>query len=109
MLERRMAGGEAVTLLDVRGPDEFHGALGHIPGSQNIPLAELPARLGELRHPQERPIVIVCRTDVRSARAAALLRAAGFRQVEVLRGGVTGWNSRIRSTEKGHGKDAVHP
>lgn len=108
-LERRMAGGEAVTVLDVRGPDEYHGELGHIAGSLNIPLSDLPGRIGELRELQQRPIVIVCRTDVRSAKAAALLLAEGFRHVDVLRGGMTGWNSRIRSTETSHGKDAVHP
>jgi rhodanese-related sulfurtransferase len=108
-LERRIAGGEALTILDVRGPDEYHGPLGHIQGSLNIPLAELPARLGELRELKQRQIVIVCRTDVRSAKAAALLGVAGFRRVDVLRGGMTEWNSRRKSMEPDHGKDTVHP
>jgi rhodanese-related sulfurtransferase len=36
--------------------------------------------------------VLVCKTDKRSASAAALLEAAGFRDVFVLRGGMVCWN-----------------
>jgi uncharacterized membrane protein YdjX (TVP38/TMEM64 family) len=108
-LEHRIAGGEAVTILDVRGSDEYRGELGYIAGSLNIPLPDLPGRLGELRELQQQAIVIVCRTDKRSAKAAELLGAAGFRRVDVLRGGMTEWHSRRRSKETSHGKDTVHP
>jgi len=37
-------------------------------------------------------IVLVCRTDKRSATAARTLRAAGFTQVNVLRRGMEEWN-----------------
>ena len=40
----------------------------------------------------EQPIVLVCRTDKRSAAAARTLRAAGFTQVSVLRRGMEQWN-----------------
>ena len=108
-LQGRIAAGEAVTVLDVRGPDEYHGELGHIAGSLNVPLGDLPGRLGELRALQQQPIVIVCRTDVRSARAAALLRGAGFRRVDVLRGGMTEWKSRQKLKETDRGQEPVHP
>ena len=42
-LKRRLDGGEAVTVIDVRGPDEFTGPLGHIATARNIPVAELNA------------------------------------------------------------------
>lgn len=93
-LAQRLAGGDEVTVLDVRGRDEYTGALGHIPRSLNIPLPELPARLTELEALKQRPLVLVCRTDMRSAKAAELLRAAGFGKVEVLRGGMTEWSKR---------------
>jgi uncharacterized membrane protein YdjX (TVP38/TMEM64 family)/rhodanese-related sulfurtransferase len=91
-LAPRLAGPEAIGVIDVRGPDEFVGPLGHIASARNIPLPELPRRVAELGSPSEAPVVLVCKTDKRSAAAAALLDAAGFRDVKVLRGGMVRWN-----------------
>jgi uncharacterized membrane protein YdjX (TVP38/TMEM64 family)/rhodanese-related sulfurtransferase len=91
-LERRLHGDEAVTVIDVRGPDEFAGPLGHIATARNIPVAELGGRLAELAGLERAPLVLVCRTDKRSATAARTLRAAGFTQVRVLRRGMEQWN-----------------
>jgi rhodanese-related sulfurtransferase len=77
------------TIVDVRGPDEFTGELGHIDGAINIPLADLPSRLGDLS--VDHGVVLVCKTQVRSARAADVMRASGFRDVAVLRGGMVAW------------------
>jgi hypothetical protein len=38
----------ALLIIDVRGPDEFTGELGHIRGATNVPLNELAARLPDL-------------------------------------------------------------
>jgi uncharacterized membrane protein YdjX (TVP38/TMEM64 family)/rhodanese-related sulfurtransferase len=89
-LQRRLAKGDPVFVLDVRQPDEFTSPPGHLPGSVNVPLAELTERTPDLAKSQ-RPIVVVCKTDRRSARAAAALVAAGLRDVSVLRGGTDGW------------------
>jgi uncharacterized membrane protein YdjX (TVP38/TMEM64 family)/rhodanese-related sulfurtransferase len=92
-LKRRLDGGEAVTVIDVRAPDEFVApALGHIAAARNIPVAELKGRLAELAGLERAPIVLVCRIDKRSATAAQILRAAGFTRVGVLRGGMEQWN-----------------
>jgi len=91
-LKRRLDRGEAVAIVDVRGPDEFVGPLGHIATARNIPVAELESRLSELAGLERGPIVLVCRTDKRSATAARTLRAAGFTQVNVLRRGMEEWN-----------------
>lgn len=91
-LKRRLDGGEAVTIIDVRGPDEFTGSLGHIATARNIPVTELNRRLAELAGLERTPIVLVCRTDKRSAAAAQTLRSAGFLQVSVLRRGMEQWN-----------------
>ncbi|HEV2300850.1 MAG TPA: rhodanese-like domain-containing protein [Stellaceae bacterium] len=90
-LGRRLAERPPPLILDVRNPDEFAGELGHLERARNIPLAELPRRLAELGPDKERQWTIVCRTDMRSAKAAALLRAEGFRDVAVLRGGMLAW------------------
>ena len=67
----------AVTVLDVRPPDEF--ALGHLPGAVNIPLRVLKERLSEIN--PDREIVAYCRGEycVLSFEAVALLRARGFK------------------------------
>lgn len=91
-LAPRLHGREAVAVIDVRGPDEFSGPLGHIANARNVPLPELPRRVAELGPLAETPVVLVCKTDKRSASAATVLDAAGFRDVSVLRGGMVRWN-----------------
>jgi uncharacterized membrane protein YdjX (TVP38/TMEM64 family)/rhodanese-related sulfurtransferase len=91
-LKRRLDRGEAVAIIDVRGTDEFKGPLGHIATARNIPVAELNRRLPELAGLERESIVLVCRTDRRSATAVQTLRAAGFTQVSVLRRGMEQWN-----------------
>jgi len=92
-LRRRLDRGEAIAVIDVRGTDEFTGPLGHIASARNIPIAELNSRLAELGGFERTPIVLVCRTDKRSATAAQTLRAAGFTQISVLRRGMEQWNA----------------
>jgi rhodanese-related sulfurtransferase len=77
-------------ILDVRGPDEFTGPLGHIAGARNLPLDTLPARLPELAR-DERPVVVVCKTDRRSSTAARQLQEVGVSDVSVLWGGMEQW------------------
>lgn len=91
-LRRRLTTGEAPMIVDVRGPDEFDGPLGHIDGALNIPLAALAARAGDLAH-AGCPIVLVCLTDKRSSQAAAELIDAGACDVAVLRGGMRAWRA----------------
>lgn len=68
------------TVIDVRGADAFAGPLGHVAGALNLPLSELQCRLTEINALRDNPIVLVCRTDKRSAAAARMLQAAGFSQ-----------------------------
>jgi rhodanese-related sulfurtransferase len=89
-LRAEMAGATAPLILDVRGPDEFDGPLGHIDGARNVPLPELTAHQAEIAG-AGRAIVCVCLTDKRSAAAAAQLAAAGIGPVSVLRGGMKAW------------------
>jgi uncharacterized membrane protein YdjX (TVP38/TMEM64 family)/rhodanese-related sulfurtransferase len=91
-LKRRLDAGEAITIVDVRGAGEFTGPLGHIATARNIPVAEIGGRLTALAGLERAPIGLVCRTDKRSAAAAQTLRAAGFKQISVLRRGMEHWN-----------------
>jgi rhodanese-related sulfurtransferase len=90
-LQRRLAIGDGVVVVDVRQPEEFTAPPGHLPGAVNVPLADLPSRIGELAA-RRRPIVVVCKTDRRSARAATELLATGLKDVAVLRGGTDEWH-----------------
>lgn len=86
-LRARLDRGEALTLLDVREPQESD--LNSIPGSLVIPLGELPARLATLD--RSRDIVVYCKAGIRSAPAVQMLQAAGFERVAHLKGGILSW------------------
>ncbi|MBI4203415.1 MAG: VTT domain-containing protein [Betaproteobacteria bacterium] len=91
-MRTRLDHGEYPTILDVRGADEYRGELGHIPGSMNVPMADLPEALPRLASSGEKRAVIVCRTDKRSAKAAEILASAGWHEIEILEGGMEQWN-----------------
>jgi len=88
-----------IAVLDVRGTDEFDGPLGHIRCAVNIPVDQLADRIGELGRFKNARVVTVCRTDKRSASAAAVLRDAGF-DPDVLRGGMEAWNKALLPVER---------
>ena len=90
----------APLLLDVREPEEYTGELGHIPGSQLIPLKELSQRVSELNAYRDMPIIVVCRAGVRSTTAAAMLTGMGFSQVSNLKGGMLDWNDEKFAVER---------
>jgi rhodanese-related sulfurtransferase len=90
-LKRRLDEQKDLMLLDVRTAANFVGEQGHIPGAHNIPLEELPPRIAELGDDPSRSIVLICRTDRRSVKAAAFLGRRGFDDVHVVQGGMTAW------------------
>jgi rhodanese-related sulfurtransferase len=92
-LKAQLDAGKPPVVIDVRNPDEFEGELGRIESALNLPVGQLPNRISELEAARERAIAIVCRTDKRSAKAAEILRAAGFGDVAVLRGGMEQWRT----------------
>lgn len=79
-----------VTVLDVRPADEY--AAGHIPGANNIPLAELEQRIGELGRTRE--IIAYCRGPycVYAFEAVAALRQAGY-EARRLEDGLPQWRA----------------
>lgn len=80
---------EGALLIDVREADEYRQA--RIPGSLLLPLSELQTRYEEL--PQDRPLILQCRSGARSARAAEFLLGRGYRDVTNLAGGILAWTS----------------
>jgi rhodanese-related sulfurtransferase len=105
---------EAVTLinrsnafvLDVRDDAEF--ASGHIADATHIPLADLVARIGELKKYQNKTILVNCQKGMRSAKACDILRKAEFTQVNNLQGGLTAWlEAKLPIVTKAVSKKAV--
>lgn len=79
-------------VLDVREPAEF--SAGHMREAKNIPLAELSNRIGELDKFKSKSVIVVCQSGVRSAKAVAQLKKAGFAEAFSLDGGVAGWQAQ---------------
>jgi sulfur-carrier protein adenylyltransferase/sulfurtransferase len=78
-------------LLDVR--DEEEVAVASIPGSQWIPMGEIPARIGELD--PNATIAVLCHLGGRSGRVAAFLTARGFANVANVEGGIDAYAERV--------------
>ncbi len=76
-------------LIDVRERAEFIGPEGHIAGVEWIPMGELTAEAAEWD--PTIPVVLVCRSGRRSARAARMLEEQGFRAVASMTGGMLAW------------------
>ncbi len=92
----RMKSGLPLQLVDVRLPTEQQ--ISALTGSQLIPVDELPHRIAELDPSQE--TVVFCRSGHRSARAAEMLRTAGFANVKNLRGGINAWAREVDTSLK---------
>ena len=90
-LKQRLDRGDALKIVDVREPNEFQ--INRIPGSQLIPLGEIPRRYAELD--PEAEIVVHCKMGGRSAKAADYLRSVGFKRVLNLKGGILDWVDKV--------------
>lgn len=86
----RLIAAGSLTILDVRTPGEFIG-LGHLPGARLLPV-DLIASAPAVLPADGTPVLVCCEHGVRSARAAALLVAAGLGPVYELAHGMAGWH-----------------
>jgi hydroxyacylglutathione hydrolase len=80
---------DAPVVIDVRQLAEFE--MGHVPGALAIGAGDLSEHLDRL--PRDRPIATICASGYRSSVAASLLRAAGFKDVAWVPGGVPTWEA----------------
>jgi len=93
-LKRRLDAGGDIFLLDVREPVEWN--ICHLGGATLIPMNTVPARMHELDSARE--MVVYCRSGKRSAQIVAFLKAAGFRRVKNLQGGILQWSDEVDPT-----------
>ncbi len=99
-LKQRLDANEDLLLLDVRTAEDYEGEQNHIAGSTLIPLEELEQRINELDDYLEKPVITICRTDRKSAKAAQILAQKGFADVHVAKMGMTDWIKNGFSVEK---------
>ena len=92
-LKARFEAGDDFMLVDVREPHEFE--IVRIPGSVLIPKDRILSGEALSELPQDRPIVLHCKSGVRSAEALAALHSAGFRDAVHVGGGVLGWAREV--------------
>ncbi|MBN1206052.1 MAG: rhodanese-like domain-containing protein [Myxococcaceae bacterium] len=78
--------GPDVRRIDVREPDEYTGPLGHLPNTELVPLGTLEA--ASASWPREQPLLLICRSGARSAKAAQTLALRGFKHLYNLAGGM---------------------
>ena len=96
-VKEKLDRGDKFVLIDVREPHEHQ--ICNIPAAKLIPLGEVGKRLGELD--PEADIVIHCKSGMRSARACGILKAAGFKHVRNMKGGILAWSDQVdRSVPK---------
>ena len=96
LLARRERGESDVVLVDVREPGER--AIVSIPGAVVVPMAQFESGEAFTSIPFDRPVVLHCRSGVRSATALNRLRAAGHPDARHLAGGVLAWVDEVDPT-----------
>ncbi len=92
-LGERIADVPELQMVDVRNPGE--AAAGMIANAVNIPVGQLPDRVGELD--PRRPTVVYCAGGYRSSVAASFLRQRGFDDVSDVLGGYNAWDEATQS------------
>ncbi len=92
----RMRSGRFFMFLDVQSRAEYR--ICHIQGAHHIPFNELQKRLRELSRQTE--IVVYCRVGERSLPAAQILRRAGFKHLQHLKGGLAAWVAQIEPDKR---------
>ncbi len=96
----RLINREKAVLVDV-GEDKEYSA-GHANGAKHLPLAKIEAADGQKLLPGNKtlPVVVLCPTGARAARAAAALRKAGYDKAVALQGGTAAWREANLPIEK---------
>jgi rhodanese-related sulfurtransferase len=89
---------EKANVVDVSDAAEF--AAGHIVGSKNLPLAELDAKLAGAVKNKTLPLVLVCQSGARSAKAVDIAKKLGYEQAQSLQGGLKSWKAANLPVEK---------
>lgn len=94
----KMAKKKKNAVLDVRTPEEM--AEGHLINALNFDFLDesFPEKIESLN--KNKTYLLYCRSGKRTAKAGALMKAAGFKNVYMLEGGITAWTEEGKPIEK---------
>lgn len=92
-LKERTDGARDFVLVDVREPNEYE--INKIPGSVLIPKNEIISGRAFEQLPQDKQVVLHCKSGVRSAEALAVLKGAGYSDAVHVGGGVVAWVNQV--------------
>jgi rhodanese-related sulfurtransferase len=87
---KEVRAGKRYVTVDIRTPGETRFFTGNMPGHLVIPLNELFKHEQLAKLPNDKPIVIICKSGTRATAAATALRDVGFEETYVLKGGFKG-------------------
>jgi rhodanese-related sulfurtransferase len=95
-VQRRLAEGEKLALIDVREPMEFQ--LARIEGAELVPMRSVPAELARLdAQAGGAPLIVFCHHGVRSLNVVHWLREQGVGACQSMAGGIDRWSLEIDS------------
>ena len=89
---------EKAVVIDVCETEEF--AQGHVGGAKNIPLNALEGKLSSTVKNKALPLILVCETGARSARAVAIAKKLGYENTQAMSGGLKAWRTANLPLEK---------
>jgi len=92
-LKEMQDAGKEFYLVDVREPNEFE--IVSIPGATLIPKDRVLSGEALADLPQDKQVILYCKTGARSAEALAVLKGAGFSDAVHVGGGVSAWVNQI--------------
>ena len=92
-LDERAAGKRDFLLIDVREPGEYE--IVNIPGAVLIPKGRILDGSALAEMPHDKPIILHCKSGVRSAECLAALKGAGFADATHVAGGVLAWVNQV--------------
>jgi adenylyltransferase/sulfurtransferase len=91
-LKQKLERGEDIQIIDVREPNEYE--IARLETAKLIPLGQVINRMGEID--ESRETIVHCKGGVRSAKAIAALKRAGFAgRLINLKGGITSWSNEV--------------
>lgn len=87
----RLMNRENAVVIDIRSQEEFNK--GHILNARNIPETELQSRQKELEKIKSSPMVACCNSGATALKFARAVKAMGYANIFVLKGGIHAWQS----------------
>ncbi len=94
LYERIGTDDEPPLMIDVRTPQEYQSATGHLKNTKLLPLGELLNNPNVIEDYKDEEIIVICHSGSRSMMAAQILAQAGFEDIRNLSGGMMMWHRK---------------